>query len=218
LVSGGVDSAVLAGLLLASGRRVQPLYVRSGLWWEQAERRALSRFLEAIAQVRLSPLVVLESPVEDLYPAGHWSRSGQGVPDAASADEAVFLPGRNALLVLRAGLWCSLNEIDDLALAPLDGNPFEDASTEFFRDLESVLARSGPRPVRIARPFAGLDKAAVLRLAGALPVGLTMSCLAPAGERHCGRCNKCAERRAAFRAAGRVDDTNYAATIPAGAS
>jgi 7-cyano-7-deazaguanine synthase len=43
-----------------------------------------------------------------------------------------------------------------------------------------------------------------------LPLELTFSCIAPAGELHCGRCNKCAERRAAFREADREDRTSYA--------
>jgi 7-cyano-7-deazaguanine synthase len=39
---------------------------------------------------------------------------------------------------------------------------------------------------------------------------LTFSCLAPQGRRHCGRCNKCAERKRAFRQAGIPDPTKYA--------
>ena len=41
------------------------------------------------------------------------------------------------------------------------------------------------------------------------PLELTFSCLAPVGEIHCGRCNKCAERQAAFQAVGQPDRTSY---------
>jgi 7-cyano-7-deazaguanine synthase len=42
-----------------------------------------------------------------------------------------------------------------------------------------------------------------------LPLELTFSCIRPAGERHCGSCNKCAERRQAFASAGLKDPTDY---------
>ena len=37
LLSGGLDSAVLARRFLAQGRKILPLYVRCGLRWERAE-------------------------------------------------------------------------------------------------------------------------------------------------------------------------------------
>jgi 7-cyano-7-deazaguanine synthase len=43
-----------------------------------------------------------------------------------------------------------------------------------------------------------------------MPLELTFSCLAPVAGLHCGRCNKCAERQAAFRDAGIDDRTEYA--------
>jgi 7-cyano-7-deazaguanine synthase len=42
------------------------------------------------------------------------------------------------------------------------------------------------------------------------PFHLSFSCLQPHGLRHCGRCNKCAERQLAFRKAGVPDPTTYA--------
>ena len=41
------------------------------------------------------------------------------------------------------------------------------------------------------------------------PLELTLSCLAPRDMQHCGRCNKCAERRKAFAGAGLPDKTVY---------
>ena len=107
LLSGGLDSSILLGHLLATGRRVQPFYVRSHLLWEGEELAAVGRFLRAIASPGLEELVVLDLPLEDLYD-GHWSLTGRGVPDFASPDTAVYLPGRNALLLIKAALWCRL--------------------------------------------------------------------------------------------------------------
>ena len=57
LLSGGLDSSVLLGQLVAGGRRVQPFYVRCGLVWEEAELRAVRAILEAL---QASPLSLWE--------------------------------------------------------------------------------------------------------------------------------------------------------------
>jgi 7-cyano-7-deazaguanine synthase len=209
LLSGGLDSAILAGHLLGQGRRVQPFYVRAHLAWEGPELAAAEHFLAALASPRLSPLVVLDLPIQDVY-ADHWSVTGRAVPDAASPDTAVYLPGRNALLLLKPALWCRLHGIEHLALAVLGTNPFGDATPEFFACFESALARATGGRVRLLRPFAALDKRQVMELGRGLPLHLTFSCIAPAGGLHCGRCNKCAERIAAFRSIAAADPTCYA--------
>ena len=100
LASGGLDSSILLGHLLGGGRRVQPFFVRAGLRWEDAERRQLGKFLRVLASPRLAELVVLDLPLADLY-GDHWSVTGRGVPEFASPDAAVYLPGRNALLLVK---------------------------------------------------------------------------------------------------------------------
>src|SRR5215475_4267934 len=86
LISGGLDSAILLGEALRHRAAVHPLYVRTGLYWEEVELRHLRRYLEALDCPALQRLQVLSLPVADLY-GQHWSITGQEVPDAASADE-----------------------------------------------------------------------------------------------------------------------------------
>src|SRR5262245_48299890 len=121
LVSGGLDSAILLGESLAHHATVHPLYVRHGLSWETEELRHLQLFLEAVRCPALGPLHVLDLPVADLY-GDHWSITGQNVPDADSPDEAVFLPGRNVLLLAKPLLWCHLHRVPALALGLLESN------------------------------------------------------------------------------------------------
>lgn len=209
LASGGLDSSILLAELLRRGRRVQPFYIRTGLYWQQRELPALLRFLEAIASSKLQELVVLDLPLGDLY-REHWSVTGRDTPDAHSPDEAVFLPGRNALLLVKAAVWCQLQGIGELALAPLGTSPFEDADDRFLGDFESALNRGSAGPIRLLRPFGTLTKRQVMELGRDLPLEMTFSCISPVDGLHCGRCNKCAERRAAFRDAQLPDGTRYA--------
>jgi 7-cyano-7-deazaguanine synthase len=209
LASGGLDSSILVAHLLRSGSRVQPFYVRTGLVWQRRELASLKQYLEAIAEPNLAPLVVLDLPLEDLY-REHWSVTGRQTPPADSPDEAVFLPGRNALLLVKPAVWCQLHGIGELALAPLGTSPFEDASDEFLGDFAAALNRGSSAAVRLRRPFGHLTKKQVMQLGRGLPLELTFSCIAPLDGMHCGRCNKCAERQSAFRQAEIPDKTRYA--------
>lgn len=212
LLSGGLDSSILLAHLLSQGHAVHPFYIRGGLVWEAAELAAAERFLAAIETSdgahQLAPLVCLDLPVRDLY-GEHWSTTGRDVPDEQSPDEAVFLPGRNPILLVKAAVWCQLHGIAQLALAPLASNPFGDASDEFFDTFERALTLAMSRPLQVVRPFLHLSKTQVMRLGASLPLELTFSCIAPQGGEHCGACNKCAERQAAFRDAQLPDPTRY---------
>jgi 7-cyano-7-deazaguanine synthase len=216
LVSGGIDSAVLTVDLLREHPRVFPIYVRFGLRWEGVELDCLRAFLAAAGASRpgLAPLTVLDEPVAPVY-GDHWSNAGQpDVPGYDTEDDAVYLPGRNVLLAAKAAVWCHLRGVETLAFGTLGANPFPDSTTGFFRDLEGVLNRAMGARLRIVRPYAGMPKADVLRRGAGLPLHLTLSCLDPAPpRRHCGACNKCAERRKAFRQAG-LDDPAAYATAP----
>jgi 7-cyano-7-deazaguanine synthase len=208
LISGGLDSAVLCVEMLRDFRRVVPLYIRSGLRWETAELAALRQFLAAVERPGLDKLIVLDEPIADVYGA-HWSTSGASVPGAETPDAAVYLPGRNLLLATKAAVWCRLRGIDALALGSLGSNPFPDSTPAFFDDLESLLNRAMGGSLSLLRPFAHLHKTDVVRRGKDLPLHLTFSCINPIGGRHCGVCNKCAERKNGFAAAGIADRTTY---------
>jgi 7-cyano-7-deazaguanine synthase len=171
---------------------------------------AARQFLNAVARPSLSDLVVLELPLADLY-GRHWSITCEQVPDETSGDAAVFMPGRNPLLLIKPAIWCAMHGIEQLAIATLSNNPFDDATPDFFSRFEDMIRIAFGVTVQIIRPFERVTKRRVLELGRHLPLELTFSCLSPVGDEHCGCCNKCAERRAAFEAAGIDDPTRYAA-------
>jgi 7-cyano-7-deazaguanine synthase len=213
LASGGLDSAVLLAEQTADNSAVYPLFVEAGFPWEAAELRHLRRFLDAIRTPAVQPLHVLSVPVMDLY-GDHWSLSGQNVPDASSPDFAVFLPGRNVLLLAKAMLRCHIHDVPAVALAVLAANPFPDATPAFFAAYAAAVNQAVGGAVQVLRPFAGMKKVDIIRRGRELPLQLTFSCLQPQGDIHCGRCNKCGERRRAFHDAGVADPTQYTSETP----
>ena len=214
LLSAGLDSAVLTAAEARSGE-VHPVYVSTGLAWEPAELAALDRLLAAAPFDRnVAPLARLSFTVEDLYPATHWARRGTP-PAFDTPDEDVYLAGRNVGLLSKAAIYCSQHGITRIALGPLAGNPFPDATPQFFETMARALSLGLAHPIVVDAPFASMEKSAVIRLGIELgvPLELTLSCMNPQDGRHCGRCSKCRERRDAFNDAGVEDRTRYA-TIP----
>jgi 7-cyano-7-deazaguanine synthase len=210
LSSGGLDSAILLGEASAREIIVHPLYVCAGHPWEESEIGMLRRLLAELGSDNLQDLVLLKMPVDDLY-GDHWSLTGRAVPDEKSADQAVFLPGRNVLLLAKGMLWCHLNKVPALAQAVLSGNPFPDATDSFYQRFEEVMNQAIDGSVRVLRPYARLKKLEIMERGGLAPLKWSFSCIKPCHGKHCGRCNKCAERQKAFKDARLDDPTAYSA-------
>ncbi len=200
---------------LAKTGRVLPLYVSVGFAWEAAERARLAQLAatEAFAENVLPPLT-LQFDMRDVYPASHWAVRGEP-PAYDTPDEDVYIHGRNVVLLTKAAVVAAQRKIPRIAIGPLAGNPFPDATPEFFGAFARSLSIGLDHALTIEAPFVDdgqvrgdHDSALDLNV----DLGLTLSCMNPqdGGEAHCGRCSKCRERRDAFNAAGVTDPTLYA--------
>ena len=164
---------------------------------------------------RVFPLARLDFNMRDVYPASHWAL--QGTPPAYDTpDEDVHLHGRNVALLSKAAVYAAVRTISRIVVAPLAGNPFPDATPQFFSALNAALSIGLAAPIEVSAPFAHLHKEDVAKIGTALgvPLELTLSCMNPSGTMHCGLCSKCRERRDAFHAAGIKDPTIYANAQP----
>lgn len=211
LCSAGLDSAVLVALE-ARTAEVQPVYVAVGLAWEAAERAALGALAASdVFGSRVRAPVVLAFEMRDVYPPLHWAIRGTP-PAYDTPDEAVYLEGRNVVLLAKAAVYASRADIGRIALGLLAGNPFPDATPRFFSAMSTALSLGLDRAVEIATPLASMRKSDVVKLGLDLrvPLELTLSCMNPRdGGRHCGACSKCRERHDAFIEAGVGDPTDY---------
>lgn len=226
LCSAGLDSAVLLAHQAdaAGGAAVVPVYVRVGLAWEDAERATLDTLLASAAfagrpAAPIEPLVELQLDMRDVYPRTHWAIRG-AAPAYDTPDEDVYIVGRNIVLLTKAAIACAHRGIERIAIGPLAGNPFPDATPEFFAAMGRALSLGLAHGITVEAPFASWDKPAVIARGVELGVPLehTLSCMSPvptgSSWRHCGQCSKCRERRDAFAEAGVDDPTTYAGASP----
>jgi 7-cyano-7-deazaguanine synthase len=209
LASGGLDSSVMLGEIARKGRHVYPIYIQAGLAWEKHELPTLKRFIRALKLPNLEPVKIFKLPMTDLA-GDHWSVTGRGVPGYDAAVSSNYILGRNLSLLTKAAIFCARERIGEIAMAPLESNPFPDARPEFFRAFARAVELGVGIKLKIRAPFAGRTKAEVVRRGAGMALELTVSCARPKGNVHCGACTKCAERVHGFVEAEVPDPTLYA--------
>ena len=194
---------------------MQPIYVSVGFAWEAAERAIAAKLFASPAFAGMPPPIELRFDMRDLFAPDHWAVRGTA-PAFDTPDEDVYIHGRNVILLSKAAVYVSSHRAPGdrgatLLLGTLAGNPFADATPEFFAAQARALSLGLAMPIAIEAPYAGLRKSDVIRrgIELGVPLELTLSCMQPSDGRHCGACSKCRERRDAFRDAAVPDPTEY---------
>ena len=139
------------------------------------------------------------------------------VPEGHYEEESMrvtVVPNRNAIMLTIAFGVAASRECDAVAIAVHGGDHFiyPDCRPAFIDSVQAMqnYALDGVQAVKLLAPFVHVDKAEIVRQGAAIdvPFADTWSCY-QGGERHCGRCGTCVERREAFAVAGVDDPTEY---------
>lgn len=214
LLSGGMDSAIVAASARARGRRLFGLSLRYG------QRHAVE-IACARRQARLlgfERLVVLDLPL-DAIAAGALVDGGRvNTGGLRKGRPATYVSFRNGVFLAAAASWAEALGAPEVwgGWCFTDQSGYPDCTPAFFRAFERAVragtwaGREG-RAFRILAPLGRLDKAASVRLGLTLGVdfGATWTCYRPQGRpskpRPCGRCDACRLRSLGFKKAGIED-------------
>ena len=208
LLGGGVESTALVKRFLAEGRAIIPIHVHCGLIWDDCESQFIDRFLAVNAGVNLHPLREIRLPLGGFL-QDHWAVTGRNIPRDGAPAARLEIPLRNLTL-----LGFAVHRLRDvtpvgLAMGTTADNSYRDGNRDYFDRCQELLTLEAGRPVRILTPLIDIDKIEVIRRSDSKTLALSFSCVDPQAGRHCGVCIKCGRRRAAFRAAGVADPTEY---------
>ncbi|MBM3870961.1 MAG: 7-cyano-7-deazaguanine synthase QueC [Verrucomicrobia bacterium] len=142
-------------------------------------------------------------------------QSGASIPDThyeAPAMKQTIVPFRNGIFLATAAGFAESVGAKAVVIAAHAGDHaiFPDCRAEFMDAMSQAIGLGTDSGVEIVRPFIGLSKAQIVQRGQALGVNLaeTWTCY-KGGERHCGTCGACVERREAFSLAGVTDATVY---------
>jgi 7-cyano-7-deazaguanine synthase len=216
LLSGGMDSTVLAYNIAAQGYDVHCLSVNYG----QRHKKELefaaitARKLNAEHRiVDLSGLNVLLAgsaltSQEVEVPHGHYAADNMAI---------TVVPNRNAILLSIATGWAVSLGASGVYFAAHSGDhaQYPDCKPEFVRMLSNALVEGNEgfmrAGFRIYAPFVNISKTEIAYVGdnNHVPFEDTWSCY-EGGELHCGRCGTCVERIEALYDAGVNDKTQYA--------
>ncbi len=140
------------------------------------------------------------------------------VPDGHYAEDTMkvtVVPNRNAMMLAIAFSIGTAQGAEAVAAAMHGGDHFiypdcRPAFLDAFAAMER-LSLDGDPEVQLYVPFVNQTKGDIAAEGARLgvPFEETWSCY-KGGERHCGRCGTCVERREAFHLANAIDPTDYA--------
>lgn len=213
ICSGGLDSVTLAHKVAAEHELLALLSFDYG----QRHRKELDFAAKCAAGLGTEHLVMDISAIGALLAGSALTESGIAVPDGHYAEETMkitVVPNRNAIMLAIAYGVAAARGGEAVGAAVHGGDHFiyPDCRPPFLAAFEAMQrhALEGLAEIALYTPFANLSKADIVAQGRDLGVDFaaTWSCYR-GGERHCGRCGTCVERREAFALAGVPDPTAY---------
>jgi 7-cyano-7-deazaguanine synthase len=145
---------------------------------------------------------------------------GEPVPDGHYEEATMrqtVVPFRNGIMLSIAAGFAESAGAGELVIAAHAGDHaiYPDCRPAFMDAIAGAIRLGTYAGIEISRPFIGLAKSEIAALGHSLGIDYsrTWSCY-KGGEKHCGACGTCVERREAFLLSGTPDPTAYGATPP----
>lgn len=185
LVSGGIDSSLMALLAKKEGIIQHPLFIDYGQLGREKELGACKAIHTAHGLPE--PVVITLSGFGEIISSGLTDREKDIFADA-------FLPGRNLLFLLAGAAYAYQVNANAVTIGLLNEEThlFPDQTTQFLILAEAMLSLCMGKNIRIIAPLMKFYKSDVLELAKSYGLTGTYSCHSGHDE-PCGVCVSCKE-------------------------
>jgi 7-cyano-7-deazaguanine synthase len=207
VLSGGADSSTVAYWAKNQGYEIYAITLKYGQIANKEVEAA-----QKIAQSLAIPIKVVDvSSLKEVF-GEVTSLCNANIPMTSSFSDPIIVPFRNAIfLSIAVSYAVSVGAYKIFYGAHGSDEPFyPDCRREFYKAFEKAACLGTEKDIFIEAPFSGKPKSETLKIGITLgvPFELTWSCYSN-GEKHCGKCESCVNRKKAFREAGVLDPTNY---------
>lgn len=213
ICSGGLDSVSLAYKVAAEHELVGLISFDYG----QRHKKEVGYAARAAERLGV-PHDLIDMTAIGTFLTGSALTDDVDVPDGHYAEDnmkVTVVPNRNAIMLAVAFGVAAAKDAEAVATAVHGGDHFiyPDCRPGFIEAFQKMqdAALEGYADVKLYTPFVHVPKSEIV-VEGAkvnTPFADTWSCY-KGGEKHCGRCGTCVERREAFHLAGVEDPTEYA--------
>jgi 7-cyano-7-deazaguanine synthase len=207
VLSGGPDSATVAYLAKKAGFDVHNITFKYG----QIATKEVN-CAEKIAQRLNTPIKVVDlSPLKEVF-GDVTSLCNTNIAMTPSFSQPIIVPFRNAIFlsvaVSYANSICANNIFYGAHRS--DEPVYPDCRREFYKAFEKAACLGTGTEIMIETPFSDKPKSETIKIGSELgvPFDLTWSCYRD-GQKHCGKCESCINRKKAFADAWVPDPTEY---------
>ena len=218
LLSGGMDSAVVAAVALNDGYDVSALHLNYG---QRTQSRELQAFYDLCEYYSIQEKLIVD--IEYLNQIGGTSLIDKSIPIPKNAVENTqipntYVPFRNGNILAIAVSWAEVIGADAIYIGAntIDSSGYPDTSKEFLEAFElaanlgTKFGIAGSSKLKIKAPLIDLSKKDIVLTGKELnvPFELTWSCYED-NEIACGECDSCLLRLRGFQEAGAIDPIPY---------
>ena len=207
-LSGGIDSAVAAGIAKEEGYELYFLTVNYG-------QKNLKRELEYSAKLA-EYYGVIEHKVIDMRWLGDLGNSlatDRKISEKVSDDNLIYVPYRNTCIIAACVAWAEINGAE-VIFTGSEAGPWicPDNSPEYYERINELVSHSTKinKKIKVVAPLNYSDKEGNIRkgIELGVPFAYTWTCVAR-DDKACGICQPCRDRLEAFKKVGVEDPIKY---------
>lgn len=142
-------------------------------------------------------------------------QGADAIPEGHYADEnmkSTVVPFRNGIMLSIACGIAESNELTEVMIANHFGDHdiYPDCREDFIKAMSAAMTNGTYKHVKVVAPYTGITKGEIAKKGKELRINYaeTWSCY-KGGDKHCGKCGTCVERKEALKYAEIEDPTEY---------
>ena len=218
LLSGGMDSALCAGIAKADGFDIAALHLNYG---QLTEKRELRAFNDLCDHYEVKARISIDTTFLSDIGGSSLTDNTIPIPSASFVKDAIpntYVPFRNANILCLAVSWAEVIGAEAIFIGAVeeDSSGYPDCRISFFEAFQNVinLGTKDTTRIIIKTPIINYSKEMIVSEALRLnvPLELTWSCY-QGTDYACGVCESCLLRLKGFAGAGAIDPIPYSNLI-----